>query len=601
MNVEGALPTATASRWANLPARLLESLSALPPAALLGGSAVLIILLSLWEMREESATYDEPAHLAAAYVPLRLGDYRLLSEQPPLGRRIAAIPLIFESVNLPTHDVSWRNGDYFRFGYRFLYQSGNDADRFLFRARLAMMFWGLLLVATIYAAARELFGPAAGVVALVGATFHPLFLAHNHLVTTDVSVAALFLIAVIAFDRWLETASPFRTAAAGILLGGAVAVKFSALILIPVFGVLALRAAARAAWATPSANMRAMLLSNAALQRTLSGLSIGAVAYVTLWAAYGFRFSASPEASSFHLTERLYIGTFPDGFLRALHRMRAVPEAFLCGLAELRNHTVQGHPTFALGQHAQRGWWWYFPLAFVVKTPACLLALIAFGMGARLRLPPDLKAKCVTLVVPLLAVVLTCMLSSLNLGLRHFMPALPFLLVLAGAPFALPREDATARVAHRAVPWLLVGLVIECLAAAPYFLPYFNIPSLALGERHQILGDSNLDWGQDLGRLKRYLTEHRIGRIKLAYQGMSSPRHLQLAHAVLSERAWYCDLEPEWELAGSVAPGDYVAVSVSYLSGQGEGRVKNAVRGQPMLASVGHSIRVYRIYTPVPD
>ncbi len=578
--------------------RLLESrpASALAVVALVAA----FVALSLWEMHDESATYDEGPHLSAAYTALRLGDFRLVTEQPPLGRRIAAIPLLLDDVRLPAPGPAWASADHFRYGFAFLYQSGNDADRVLLRARLAMLSWGILLLLSVYAVARRLFGPAGGLVAMAAATFNPSLLGHAHLVTTDVPPAALVLLAVVAFQLWLERGGAPRAAAAGVLAGGAVATKFSALALGPIFAIqLALWWWSAGAGAVPA---DAVGPRPRRVPRRIAELAlIGALAYGTIWASYGFRYAASPDPSYDPLAT---IQNGPPELPLSLARLaahRLLPEAFLVGLAELGYHAQAGHPGFALGMQSHSGWWWYLPFAFLVKSPVSLLALLALGAfawrrarGLRAVQGPGLRWGA---PIGIAAAVCTgvAMTSPLAMGIRHLFLVFPFAFVTCGAAATLWHGARGGRGIRFGVAVLVAALAAECLVESPHHLAYFNAPTLAVAPRERVLTDSNLDWGQDLARLKRYMDANGIENVKLAYFGMASPRQLGLRHEVLATHLGiYPRMEPEWRPSRGIDPGDLVALSAYCTFARPE--LEAYVTGRAdLLAWVGRSIRLYRM------
>lgn len=554
------------------------------------------VALSWWELRDESPTYDEGPHLAAAYTALRLGDHRLVTEQPPLGRRVAAIPLLLDTVRLPAPGPAWETADHFRYGFAFLFQSGNDPERLLSRARWAMLSWGLLLILSVYGVARRLFGPRGGLVALAAAAFNPSILGHAHLVTTDVPPAALALLAVVAFQGWLERPGLLRAAAAGVLAGGAVATKLSALALGPVFAVqLALAARSRVRRGGGDPEVSGAVRGWWSARRAGELAAIGLLAYATIWGAYGFRYALSPDPGYDPVAHMQYGTRELPSALAWLASRRLLPEALLVGLAELGAHAQAGHPGFAMGMDSHRGWWWYLPFAFLVKSPVSLLALVAAGAAAwrRSRAPPGWGA---AIAAAAAVFTVSAAMSPLAMGIRHLFLAFPFAFVACGAAATL--VEGRGRWVRAGVAALVVGLVVECLAESPFHLAYFNAPTLALAPRERVLTDSNLDWGQDLKRLKRYLDAHGIPQVKLAYFGMASPRRLGLRHETLATHlALYPSLEPEWPAASGVEPGDLVALS-AYCT-YGCPALERLVTGRgELVATVGRSIRLYRIRGP---
>jgi hypothetical protein len=66
-----------------------------------------------------------------------------------------------------------------------------------------------------------------------------------------------------------------------------------------------------------------------------------------------------------------------------------------------------------------------------------------------------------------------------------------------------------------------VGLLLATATAYPHFISFFNVA--ARPERLWLLGDSNLDWGQDLPALARWQREHPKERLYLCYFGNADP------------------------------------------------------------------------------
>jgi hypothetical protein len=112
--------------------------------------------------------------------------------------------------------------------------------------------------------------------------------------------------------------------------------------------------------------------------------------------------------------------------------------------------------------------------------------------------------------------------SSLDIGLRHVLPAYPPLFLAAGWAFSAALARAR-RAALAAGALLAAGLAAESVAAAPDYLAFFNAAAGGSrgGVRH--LGDSNLDWGQDLPLLAAWQARHPEEPLYLAYFGLVDP------------------------------------------------------------------------------
>jgi 4-amino-4-deoxy-L-arabinose transferase-like glycosyltransferase len=450
----------------------------------------------------------------------------------------------------------------------------------------------------VYATARKFFGEPAGFISLCLATFCPPLLAHSHLVHTDAAMTALLFLTLLAFMKMAESWSIKWSVGCGLLLGASLAAKFSAVLLLPIALLIGLArvlgdrvpGGLRSGWSRlrPSAAM--------AWGCALALL----VAYVEIWAWYGFRYGCSPDGSFTLAWQFDKLAATPAGrLLKLAYDHHLLPQAYAYGLAHVASHSEEGHSAYALGQYSNTGWWWYFPFAFLVKTPAPTLIVIGWGLYAVWRRALSGPVKEVPLLLALLVYGVSAMSSNINIGIRHILPAYPLLLTLAGgAVQAVDRTTSSWRWTRRAALALTATTALGCLAGAPYFLADFNLPSTLVLQRHEMLGDSNLDWGQDLGRLKRYLDRHHIGSIKLAYCGVASPRHLGLRHDVLPAGNIYSQQEREWRKTSEIVPGDLVAVSATCLVGivaEDKNYYLRVFKDLKPEATIGHSIFLYRI------
>ncbi|MCI0657446.1 MAG: glycosyltransferase family 39 protein, partial [Acidobacteria bacterium] len=323
--------------------------AALPPALLLAGASAVFAALSLWSMSGDTSTYDEGVHLAAAYSYVQTGDYRLNPEHPPLAKLLAALPLLLMDLHWPEEPEAWRNSWEWDFGYRFLYLSGNDPDRLLFWGRAPTLLWGLLLIGSVYALTRELYGPPGALVALVLVSFSPTVLAHSHLITTDVIVAVLFFLSVTAFWKLFQEGSYRWCVYTGFLLGGALAAKFSAILLIPLGLWMGVVAALRRRDRPPASWV------GTALQWAINLAIVAALAGLTLWGTYGFRQGVSPERSyelDWKAMESVAGGFGGQAVLWAADQ-GFLPDAYAYGYFYVQKHAAGGHPSFALGRYSQ--------------------------------------------------------------------------------------------------------------------------------------------------------------------------------------------------------------------------------------------------------
>jgi hypothetical protein len=107
---------------------------------------------------------------------------------------------------------------------------------------------------------------------------------------------------------------------------------------------------------------------------------------------------------------------------------------------------------------------------------------------------------------------------------------------------------------------LFIVHLISTLASTPRFISYFN--ELVGANGYKILSDSNIDWGQDLPALGKYLNGRKV---YLSYFGQADPSYYGINATMLpgwppprTESTFYSPADP--------APGLY-AISASNLSG----------------------------------
>jgi hypothetical protein len=572
--------------------RVGATAASLPPGLVMAGAAALFLSMAIFPVLDDSCTFDEGTHLASGYVYLTRRDFRIFSDNPPLAKVLFASPLGILHSDLGGGGRAPDLHEQYGFAYAFLNGEGRDPQRLLRAARWVNLFWPLLTLGAVYAVARERHGPAGGVLSLgLAASCAPL-LANGSLATPDLAATAVGFLAVVSFDRCLRNPSLLRGLAWGILLGGALGIKHSALLLLPGLAILGV---ASVFWSAsrllPGSGEEKPLDRCARLAGPLLAGSIAA--FTALWAAYGFRYEAAPvPGAALPWDAVLSRASWMDPCIAVCREFRLLPEAYLHGIRLVEHNTTAGHATYAMGMHSTTGWWWYFPLALLVKTPLSLLLAGAGGVALILRRVWKGDAQDFLLLLPPAILFASAMSRNMNIGLRHILPVYPFLLVAAGG-IVLERP----RLAW-AMPLLLAGSFAGAFWDAPHFLASFNAPALAAAERHEILADANLDWGQDLGRLAAYVREKRIPILKLSYFGAASPRRMGLRHLRLEGGNVYADHEPEWPEAGALEPGDMVAVSASSYVGLGlrdPDAFRRRLAGIPPVDRIGHSILIFRI------
>ena len=569
-------------------------------AMVLGLMAVLSGQLLL-SSRRESQTWNEAYHLWAGYRYWQARDFGVNPEHPPLAKWLAALPILPLTLHVPPvpRGTSKREGNVA--AREFLYS--NDTEAMLFRARLAVGLFTFVLALLVFEAAYRMFGARAALLALLLTVFEPNLLAHGMLVTTDAPLACCLLASVVAFYRYVRKPSALQLVECGFTVGLALAVKHSGILAVPILALLALAEAVLGPQFGPGPSTGSQGarpdIARRALRIVAPLLLVFAVAVAVLWACYSFRFAARPDRQPMTPPLQEFVRGLKSPLetraLLLLARGHVLPESYLYGLADVLMVSAGPRPSFILGRLYPHGRWFYFPVAFLIKSTLGFLLLLALAKWAPALRRPKLRRESLYLLVPPVLFLGVSMTSGLNLGVRHILPIYPFLLILAGA-VGSQLAERSQRVGWRiAVGALVLFHIVSSLRAFPNYLAYSNEIFGGPEKTYHVLTDSNVDWGQGLKEARAYLARRHITDCWLAYFGSADPDYYHLPCKLLPD-----PLSGWWGKPVAVAPSHYsgtVMVSATEGSGAytgpGELNPYDEFMQTPPAANIGGSILVY--------
>ena len=498
--------------------------AARPRAGLL--LAVLLVAfvgLAASAMLRTSTTFDEIILPAAGARGYATGDFGMVLDHPPVMQYVYGLPLRLMDLRYPPEaGRHWSHIARYQYAQALLWGSGNAPERIVAASRLVAVAIGALLVWATYALGRRSLGQGPALLAAALVAFLPDVLAHSGITYNDVPVTLALFAAVFAADRAVRAPSAASMALAALLAGIATGVKLSGAIVLPILAVLgALEAVGRRG-------------DRAWWKAIARGLPVYALAlYGTLVA--------------------IYLGDFHLGRFLDLVRTTA-------GFGNL------GRPALILGKVSHTGFWYFFPVAFLLKTPAALhaLALVALA-GAWLALRRERWAALAAhrLRAPVVAIALlgaALLTSKFDIGFRHAMPVLPFVCLLVAAGVA--RAWSAWGGAGRAVIAVLVAAdIASAVSAYPFFISYLS--EYVRGRPvYEALVDSSTDWGQGLVALRQFMRERGIRSIYLGYFGSALPEGYGIDYVSLPSFFRLPDHPPD----PSARPR-YVAVSATLLAG----------------------------------
>ncbi len=526
------------------------------------------VLLCAHGLLWDTPTVDEFAHLPSGWYYWQTGNFALFPQNPPLVKLLSALPLFLIHPAVDTA-VRVQNTGWFPwvFGTDFMERNRAIYDRVFLLGRLPIVLLGVLTGLLVYRWARELYGTGAGLVALILFVFCPSIVAHAHLATVDLGSAFFTVLALYRLYRYLRKPTRRRLVLCGLALGAAELSKFTGILLYPIFLILVL------------IPLEVRQDGRKQLGRNLASLAaIVLLSLLVIDLGYLFQGVGRP-LRDFHFESRSMarVASLLPGLPAPL------PAPYLQGVDDLQliNETGE-YPNYLFGRWSRQGFKAYYLITLLYKSPLLLLLAVLLAPFARAK---EVRGQ-LFLWLPAVALFLAfSLLSRVDYGIRYVLPILPLACIYAGrlVPWFAAR-GRTLRVAGLAC---LAIYPLSVLAATPDTLDYFNV--LAGGQGDRILLDSNLDWGQGLKRLKRYMDHEGLQKIDLAYFGHVDPAIYGI----------------HWEFPDPSRPGP-IAVSANFLHGYPYATYANGhilpippgafrwVGRSPRVAELGGGIFVYQ-------
>lgn len=493
---------------------------------------------------------DEPAQMVAGISHWQTGDFTLYRVTGPLCRLIGSLPAML----LP-HDMEWPGFDQHpgarpddRVAGQYIKRHGNVILQQILLGRLAVIPFTLLGGLVCFLWSRRLWGWNAGAMSLFLWCISPHVLGQGYMMMTDISGASLYVTSAWLWWRWLEEPDWNQALLFGLTLGLLLLTKASFLVS---FGT----------WAIVWLNW---LISHRTLPtwQTMGQMvaAFGLSLYV-LNAAYGFDGSFA-RLDSFAFVSKTLAGSHVErgesdnrfGGTPLAGIPVPLPKQYLTGVDIQKAYFDRGLRSYLNGRWQDRGWWYYYLYGYLLKTPIGTLALLGIAFITALRCT---SKRCswshgfCLIFPPLVMLLLVSSQTGFSKNLRYAYPALPFIHILCGRVLCMNHRWLT-----RLACGLLAAAALESALVFPHSLSFFNA---AIGSEngHRYLLHTNVDFGQDLYLLKKYLDEDGSDW-RVAYYGFIDPEMVGIgANQPPSDR------DSDW--TGPV-PGKF-AVSVNLLHG----------------------------------
>jgi 4-amino-4-deoxy-L-arabinose transferase-like glycosyltransferase len=469
--------------------RLIEPGLSLPEGLLAGSLMAAFLLLAILSLRHRTLTYDEPSHYRYGRRILE-GDANRFDDSKMPITALNALPAKLAE-QLPKGPL----------------------DSLLSRfntARAVTIVTGALLGCLVFLWARQLYGRAASALALAFFAFEPTVIAHSGLVTTDVFVTGFMTLTIYLYWRYSRRGDTVHALLIGLTLGLSLISKYTAMLLPLILLLLALvrgMPSVRSSLASRSFAGLRRSLARGAVHSALAGL----VALLVVNAGFLFRKTFTP-LSSYRLRSDL---------LRSVQRTSPslaslplpVPYPFLEGLDWVYAHdstNLGGTKRYYLfGQLSHEPFVGYFSVAYLFKAP--LAGQLALGLACvsliRRRREASFFNREIFLICPLVVLTLYYdLIANLQLGVRYFLVAFPFVIVFSSRIAA--NWGQLARWQRYGIVALVLCQFGSVLSYFPHYISYVNelIPDRT--QAYKVLADSNLDWNQSGWYIGQYLRQH---------------------------------------------------------------------------------------------
>jgi len=526
---------------------------------------IAITLLRLIDhYRVTSATYDESCHIAAGMELIDRGKYTYDIHHPPLARVVSALPLYLKGIR------SFDLKNCIEEGNAILRSSGSPHLN-LTLARMGSLLFLFLAAWIVYLWSCRWFSKWTALLALVILLNLPPVIGHGSLAALDVPGAAGLLTASYTIMRWLEkpTTSAWIWMSLGIVL--AVLTKFSNIAFLPLI-ILCIMVVYLTRGGAALRDLRRGLKVH--LRQSMASLFL---VFLLIPVCYRFyKIVIIPPSGTGQFVGRLFP---PESVLhKAAVRLIETPTPWhplVAGIYYVDVHNRVGHDGYLLGEFRRHGWWYFFLVVLLVKTPLGVL----LGSSLLLWSGRDhsiFNHALFCRIAPIL-ILLFCLLVNINNGVRHILVLYFFGSIALADVLVLWWDRGGYR--QWAVKGLLLLLLTESFFAHPHYVGHFNL--LAGKNPERILADSDLDWGQDLLHLRRYLEEHNLSNVEIVYFGAAPVEEF---------------IPEQHRRPRSDSKEKYLAISLRYLylENARQGLFEDLMQRNP-IARIGSSIVLYRV------
>ena len=574
--------------------------------------SIIYIILSVSSYMQKSPTFDEGIIIASGHHYLVSGKNNINTENPPLLKALFALPTLFMNIERPTAPnikYSYNMNSELIYAGKFLYQK-NNTTKILNYCRFVNVLLTLLAGIFIYLTITIYLKRSFGLLGFLLFVFSPNILAHARLATVDTGLMMFMFGANYFLIKGFRSNRMHHFTCAGLMAGVAMLCKFTGLLIVPIFAVQFLIFCIFAKQRPKLLNTFFRFILICFIAILMVNIFYGFSGFGKSLAKYKLK---SPFLKSLNIGSRdVHIKQFKDSvphdalpcaatnYARSIksinldahgnaHHSRTqsyfflslienipvpLPHDYIKGFDIVAYNNKFGFPNIYMGKYYPLGgtWWDYYLILMGIKLPVPLLILIVVGLIYSIFILYRKWIFYVCLAPPLIIFVNFSFLAYRQSGFRYILAILPYLFFCAVIGFRFLFKSPKLLIKIMAI-LIAAWFIFESMFIYPDYLTYFNQFAGGSEGGKNYFAATNLDWGQDLPGLKKWLNEHNNPPIKLIYYGHAKPGYYGIEQSKTPK---------------------YIAISVTNMYIYNKNPYISKLLKTKPIANIGNSIYIYK-------
>ena len=473
--------------------------------------ALLFFALYFSTILNKSATFDEPIIIASGNYYLTHYNNRINAENPPFLKSLLALPTLVMNITSPKTNpdlfYTYNPNLSFKYGSNFLYS--NNYNIILLISRSINIIITILFALSIYLSINYLLKDRIlSLLCVVLFLIQPNIIANGRLATLDIGVAMLMFGSSMLLYKYYHSRQKRWLIYTGVILGLALLSKYTAILLIPIILIQVL--------------ILFLINKEKRVRNTLLILlTLFIISSITICLFY---FNSNYKLLLFNrpFNSSLINTVFNNVITSKIPIL--LPTNYLKGLDIVSSINSAGYSTVFWGNFYKEtvNIWYYYIVVMLVKIPIPILIFTIIGSICILVKHYRNKDLFFFLVPPVIIFICFSFFTDRQLGIRYILPIFPYIIIATAYGINVLnnyRYKFAKYVSYLFVLWI----IFESFSVYPNYLTYFNQFVGGSKNGYKYFADSNLDWGQDLPSVKKWLKKENNPKIYFFYFGPVSP------------------------------------------------------------------------------